>query len=399
MSAFCSTDFPPICWHSGQDLFHRMIDPRANSNSRFITIAVCLCALASVVFIPTLFADPPEPVKPAQITADSNSPSNAKTTPKQQPLTTAQINLLAEELGARSFRTRQLAMKKLGQLGDPAISVALKVGLKTRIEAALRAVGVLKQIYVESRSGSTIDAAEAALLKLKKNAHKSVGRRAAEVLLANYPIRQARAVERIRELGGQIEFGANPFMMLQELDQPEAGFVYAVAVNGSWKGTDEDFANIARIDSLSILYLIKGHKISEKRLALLNQALPELKIQERGRSFLGVGTRLDALGCRIGEVKPKSAAREGGLIEDDIVVEIGGKAVASPEDLIEIISDEEPGQKLKIVVLRTGDPFIRSTLLNFRNDPDAFQPMLAVGILSALHRDIYVTLKPWNINN
>jgi len=271
--------------------------------------------------------------------------------------------------------------------------------LDTKIEAALRAVEVLKRIYVASRDGMTTDKAEVALLKLKDNANKSVGRRASKILQQNYPIRQARAVERIRELGGQVEFKENPFMIVRDVDRPAAGFVYAVAIDGKWKGTEEDYAQINRLDSVSVLYLIKGHKISEKRLATLHQALPDLKVQERGRSFLGVGTRLDVLGCRIGHVQLDSAAREGGLQQDDIVVEIGGKAVASPDDLIEIIGNAEPSEKLKIVVLRARDPFIRTTLIEFRDDPTAFKPLLAIGILNELRRDIFVTLKPWNINN
>jgi hypothetical protein len=362
-----------------------------SNDSRHAAVTVWLCAIAlcGVVLIPALFADPPPST---DLTADSDGSKTAKPSVKQ-------IKAWAEQLGARSYRVRQSAMKKLAACGESAISVVAHVGANGEFEAALRAVGVLKQVYVDSRDGETIDAAEAALLSLKTKAHKSVGRRAAEVLRRNYPIRQSRAVASIRKFGGQVKFGTNPFTTVQDIDQPEEGFVYAVAINRDWKGTDEDFAHIARLDSLSILYLIKGHKISEKRLAQLNQAIPDLKIQERGRSFLGVGTRLDILGCRIGEVILGSAAREGGIVQDDIVVEIGGKAVSSPEDLIEIISDEEPGKKLKIVVLRTVDPFVRGTLVEFRDDPEAFKPMLAIGIMNALKRDIYVTLKPWNINN
>ena len=98
-------------------------------------------------------------------------------------------------------------------------------------------------------------------------------------------------------------------------------------------------------------------------------------------------------------MRPASAALEGGILTDDIVVEIGGKAVASPDDLIEIISDEEPGKKIKIVVLRTGDPFMRALLVEFRDDPEAFKPMLAIAILNEVRREVFVTLKPWNLNN
>jgi hypothetical protein len=363
--------------------------PSNANNFTHVTLTVWLCAVVLIgsVCLPSLIAFPPPPPLP------TDSPE-----PKKRVPTAGQISLWVEQLGSRSFKKRQAATKHLSNAGRVAISAVQNVGMNTKIEAALRAVGVLKRIYTESRDGTTIDAAEAALLKLRTNANKSVARRAAEVLAANYPIRQARAVARIRELGGQVKFGY-PFLVARNVDRPAAGFVSAVAIDGKWTGSKEDYAHINRLDSLGVLYLIKGHKIGEQRLAKLQQDLPDLKVQERGRSFLGVGTRLDTLGCRIGDVIPGSAAREGGILRDDIVVEIGGQAVSSPDDLIEIISNQEPGQKLKIVVLRTGDPFITTTLIEFRDDPDAFKPLLAIGLLNELRREIFVTLKPWNINN
>ena len=82
------------------------------------------------------------------------------------------------------------------------------------------------------------------------------------------------------------------------------------------------------------------------------------ELQEDGRvehSYLGV-TLADAEsgGARIGQVRPGTAADEGGLRPGDIVVEAAGERVATGEDLRRAVSEREPGDELELRVRRGG---------------------------------------------
>ncbi|MFZ5979452.1 MAG: PDZ domain-containing protein [Candidatus Zixiibacteriota bacterium] len=59
-------------------------------------------------------------------------------------------------------------------------------------------------------------------------------------------------------------------------------------------------------------------------------------------------------GAIINEVVEDSPADEAGLQEDDIIVEINGKKIRDSDDLINMIQDSEPGDKIS-VTLMTGD--------------------------------------------
>lgn len=59
-------------------------------------------------------------------------------------------------------------------------------------------------------------------------------------------------------------------------------------------------------------------------------------------------------GAEVKEVMPESAASLAGIKEKDIIQEVDGKSIQSPEDLVKLIRSQKPGDKVEIVLLRDG---------------------------------------------
>jgi len=81
--------------------------------------------------------------------------------------------------------------------------------------------------------------------------------------------------------------------------------------------------------------------------------IAEQEFSGRKHGFLGVIKPADAEACRI-DVAPGGPAQKAGLRTGDTITKVGDKAVASFDDLIAILKDTKPGDKLKITVTRAG---------------------------------------------
>jgi S1-C subfamily serine protease len=96
-------------------------------------------------------------------------------------------------------------------------------------------------------------------------------------------------------------------------------------------------------------------------------------VAQRGRiprAYLGVGTQPvalpEALRERLGleqrtavivvNVRPDSPAGAAGLIIGDVVLSIGGEAIAEPEDLGAALRPERVGQTVAVRLVRAGEP-------------------------------------------
>lgn len=309
------------------------------------------------------------------------------------------IALLADELASSDFKLREAATAALKKAGAAAAEPVTKAGLGDSLEAGFRAVAILETLYL-SDNGAVIDAGEEGLKTLRENAKNPVAKQAARALDGNYfTVRQKRAADAIRELGGQVQFERQRAALVDgKAIYPPGGWVSAVAIGRNWKGGDEGLRHIARLDSLRTLYLLKGHPLGDASIAELEAEMPRMIVQPRGAAFLGVGTQLDSLGCLIGTVQPDSAAAKGKLLSGDVVVEIDGLPVRRPEDLIAIVGEHDPDDTISVVVLR-GDPVYRYKLIQMLNEQGAFSPIIAVGLIQQMRRELHVTLGSWQLDN
>ena len=333
--------------------------------------------------------------------------------PPSQSAEASAVQVLARDLDSPDFARREAATQKLKTMGASVVAAVSEVGLSGNPEAGIRAVSVLKELYF-SESPVAVNDSEDALRKLRDNGNPAVAVEAQSALRSHYfSVRQPRAVEEIRKLNGQVKFERSLDVLLHgNVIQPPDGWVRQAAVGPDWIGGDESFRHFARLDSLQTLYILDGHPISDQALAEFKRELPATDIVARGAAFLGVGPNPESLGCGITSVLPDSSAAVFGIKTGDIVVEIEGDPVETPDDLVEAIARHKIGDQVRIVVLRfvdEDDQFFREfyryglyhkhILTQMLYDRESFSPMVALGILSRVRREIPVTLMKWQINN
>ncbi len=306
---------------------------------------------------------------------------------------------LAIELKHQDFAVRQSATRILPSLGSLAIAPVTEIALQDNLEAGLRAVSILEELYL-SDDTTAFDQAEVSLNRLLTESKlPAVAQKASQTLENNhFTVTQRRAIAEVRRLGGQIQMQRDfPVLVNGEQIRPEQGWAQAAAINRHWKGGVEGLRYLSRLKSLQTIYLVSGHPLSEEAILDLEKALPETIIQHRGRAMLGVGTRPDNLGCLISQVREQSAASEAGMQVGDVVVEISGKPVRQPEDLITLIGEHTEMEPVRIVVLR-GDPILRYQLIEMLNQPEQFSPILAIAIIKQMRTEFTVSLGEWSID-
>ncbi len=306
---------------------------------------------------------------------------------------------LAVDLKHQDFAVRESATRKLPSLGPSAIAPVTEIALQDNLEAGLRAVSILEELYL-SEDTAAFDQAEASLNRLLDQSKlPAVAQKAAQTLENNhFTVTQRRAIAEVRRLGGQIQMQREwPVMVNGEQLRPEQGWAQAAAINRHWKGGVEGLRHLSRLKSLQTIYLVSGHPLSEEAILDLEKEMPETVIQHRGRAMLGVGTRPDNLGCFISQVRENSAASEAGINVGDVVVEISGKPVRRPEDLIALIGEHAENEPVNIIVLR-GDPILKYQLVEMLSQPEQFSPILAIAIIKQMKTEFTVSLGEWSID-
>jgi S1-C subfamily serine protease len=88
---------------------------------------------------------------------------------------------------------------------------------------------------------------------------------------------------------------------------------------------------------------------------------PTLRPQVVNRAFLGVRGGLtlvdqDQGPCVISEVIEDSAAAKGGMKIDDVVQQVNDQKVETFRELVMYVSNFNPGETIKVKVLREGKP-------------------------------------------
>lgn len=313
--------------------------------------------------------------------------------------TVEEAQKLAIDLQHQDFAVREAATRKLPSLGPSVIAAVTEVALQENLEAGLRAVSILEQLYL-SEDVVAFDHAEASLNQLIAQAKlPAVAQKAAQTLENNeFTVTQRRAIAEFRRLGGQVQMEREiPVLVNGEHLRPEQGWAQAAAINRKWKGDVEGLRHLVRLKSLMTVYLVSGHPLSDETVKKLKDDMPDTIFQERGRAMLGVGTKADTLGCLISMVRPESAAGKAGMRMGDVVVEIAGKPVRQPEDLIALIGDHAEAEQVEIVVLR-GNWNHRNGLIAMLTQPEEFSPILAIGIISQMRTTFTVSLGEWSID-
>jgi hypothetical protein len=327
-------------------------------------------------------------VSGSALCADETSPS------------VAGIEKLAHDLKHQDYAVRDAATRKLSSLGPSVIAPVTEIALQDNLEAGLRAVAILETLYL-SEDAVAFDQAEVSLNQLiSQSKLPAVAQKATQTLEANrFTVTQRRAIAEVRRLGGQIQMQREiPILVNGEHIRPEQGWAQAAAIDRHWMGGVDGLRHLSRLKSLIKIYLVSGHPLPNEAIEDLKVEMPDTEFEPRGPAMLGVAMGVPGpLGCTISKVSPGGAADNAGMLTGDIVVEIDGKPVRQPEDLIRIVGEHREDQELEIIVLR-GDPILKYGLFEMLHQPEQFSPILAIAIMSQMRTKFTVSLGEWSID-
>lgn len=273
----------------------------------------------------------------------------------------ADIPALVEQLEDADFSRREAAVEALARHGRQAIDPLLKGAAGTSPEATSRAVGLLERM-MESDDPQTVDAADTALVALLDSQDPQASTLAQAALSRKALVREQRAIEKIKELGGQVQMGPQIYPNGQPL--PGLSFEQArelrprvILLSKDWKGGVEGLVHFARLTHINALtiYVEKGSEVPLERAQALAGVLPGLMVHHRG-PYLGVGADPNRPGeCVITQVKEDGPADKAGLEPGDQVLAVENQPIQIFDELVEGLKKYEIGDTVTLNILRRGE--------------------------------------------
>lgn len=273
----------------------------------------------------------------------------------------ADISTLIEQLDDADFARREAADESLGQLGRQAIDPLVQAAAGPSPEVTSRAVGLLERM-MESDDPQTIDAADEALVSLLDSDAPQAATLAQAALARKALIREQRAIEKIKQLGGQVQIGPQvdafgqplPGLSLQQAREPRPR---KFLVGRDWKGGVEGldhFRRLGHIGSLTI-YVEKASGVPLEQVQALASVLPGLTVHHRG-PLLGVeADPNDRTACNIRRATPGGPADKAGLQGGDRVLALEGRPVRMFEDLVDALMQYEAGETVTLTIERQAE--------------------------------------------
>tara|TARA_R110002111_G_scaffold262851_2_gene341814 strand:- start:8878 stop:9840 length:963 start_codon:yes stop_codon:yes gene_type:complete len=273
------------------------------------------------------------------------------------------------DLESDDFKTREKATHALPGYGKQIIEPLLKVTRGDSLEAAVRAILVIEEIYVQGKENS-ISEAEDALDLLTQATNPSVAIRAEEAIDRHADIRQKRAIREIRKRGGTVKvWTAEEIARAQKGNSVQPGNVRYVALGSKWNVEDQEqgLRFIKRVGHFDVLYMIKGHRMPELAMEDLVKALPGTRFQSReSDAMLGMtgGDPNDQGGCTVGDVSEGLAAQKAGIQKDDFIIQFDGEKVENFESLVQRIGKKSAGDSVDVELIRNGMPMTLKVTLS-----------------------------------
>ena len=85
------------------------------------------------------------------------------------------------------------------------------------------------------------------------------------------------------------------------------------------------------------------------------------------QAFLGVNPDKTPQGVRVSEIQEGDASFNAGLVDGDVITEMGGTSIVDVGDLVNAVRRQRPGDKVEIKFLRGGQPMSTRATLSGRN--------------------------------
>lgn len=310
-----------------------------------------------------------------------------------------EIEQWIRDLNAPEFARRETATRQLIAAGPEAVEPLVKAAQTSSLEATCRIATILRTWYTSGKD-ELIEPAESAFEQLVESKNHHMASRASATLTQfETTIRQDRALAEIQKLGGQVKY-LEPRAMIRGSDERE----FMVMLGRQWKGGDEGLKYVRRLVGINALYLTQDRKtqqittpgITPEGLAALQRDRPQLRVQYRGSAYLGITQDPRITLCQVFNIEPNSPADRGHLERGDVITHFNGQPVADFDALIDFIKDRQPGEVVKLEVLRGADENELEALGRLKAQPEtdaakAFQERLR----ERLGKKLEVTLAEW----
>ncbi|MFK7777929.1 MAG: PDZ domain-containing protein [Gimesia sp.] len=263
------------------------------------------------------------------------------------------------DLESEDFQTRQTATSTLPDYGEPVIEPLMKVTRGDSLEAAVRAILVIEQIYVKGKEGS-VAKAEDALDLLTRAKNPSVAIRAEEAIDRHADIRKKRAVREIKKMGGTVRlWTAESIAKAQPGSRVVPGQVRYIALGSKWTGKEHGLRFLKRVGRFKALYLINGHPFSGPAMDDLVKGLSGTPyVIRNSEAMLGITSSNNGLngigGCVVSSVAEGLAAQKAGIRSRDRIIKFDGKPVQNFDALVDLIGTKEPYAVVDIEFERDG---------------------------------------------
>lgn len=318
-----------------------------------VWLAACLTA-SGVLLIGTpreLSAAPPVDLPPSR-PAPVELPTGQMQGSDDFSLPPAEIRELIRSLVSDRFDVRESATRRLEQAGAGAIPFLAQAAQEDNLEITCRSIRALSAI-AQQGDRATFETAQSELEKLADSRSRAAARRAQATLGSLSQTRRRHALDRVIEMGARV-MQPQPVAGLGLID--DDGGISQMLLDRNWKGGDDGLIHFRRLEQVRLLYITVSAPISKKALDELQRAMPELRVQTRGDAMLGASCSSNGAHPVVDRVSRGTAADKCGLEVGDEIVQYDGKELVTFEELIEITKGHAVGDKLKIKVLRDGQP-------------------------------------------
>lgn len=321
-------------------------------------------------------------------------------------VTADDVERLVVRLGDEEFALRLQAEQRLREIGRAALPILEAAALQAEPDRVSRITAVLEQMFLNG-CPDLADDAERTLERLALSQSVEAGRRARAVLVGNQQLRQRRAIDAIRELGGKVDFvevsaiQGNVFWGGpgggSDIEIPgQVPATLRVWLLEDWTGGPGGLWHVARLeDSWSArvwgmeVTNVRGSGLDSADVQALAARLPKVRILERGAS-LGIQCHpLDP--CQIMDIVPEGAAERAGLLPNDIIRRLDDTPIDSFNDLVGELLNRSPNEDVTLQVDRYGHRLqVEVTLGGWRNlvtghdeppEPEPLEPLFDRGPL------------------
>ncbi|HLQ44206.1 MAG TPA: PDZ domain-containing protein, partial [Planctomycetaceae bacterium] len=124
-------------------------------------------------------------------------------------------------------------------------------------------------------------------------------------------------------------------------------------------------------------------------------AMPQLRIQYRGRAFMGISGDDRPVGCRVRQLQAGSPAEQAKVLPGDVIIQFDGKPIRDFNEMIKHIAEKQPNDVVKLEILRGDENDLQALeRLQALKDPGPDKELLDE-LRKRLTKEVEVTLGEW----